>query len=74
MYNVKGGRYTKFVGSFGPLKAICKVRLEYEDGSTQTVCTDDGWRVRSGPITFSCMYGGEDYDARLNLRVGIALI
>jgi len=29
MYNVKGGRYVKFKGSFGPLKAICQVRLEY---------------------------------------------
>ena len=25
MYNVKGGRYTKFTGSFGPLKAICQI-------------------------------------------------
>jgi alpha-L-rhamnosidase len=65
MYNVKGGRYTKFTGSFGPLKAICHVRLEYDDGSIQTVCTDDSWRVRSGPITFSSIYGGEDYDVRL---------
>jgi len=65
MYNVKGGRYTKFTGSFGPLKAICQVHLEYDDGSIQTVCTDDSWRIRSGPITFSSIYGGEDYDARL---------
>ena len=65
MYNVTGGRYTKFTGSFGPLKAICQIRLEYKDGSTEEVCTDENWRVSSGPITFSCVYGGEDYDARL---------
>lgn len=65
MYNVKGGRYTKFTGSFGPLKAICRIRLEYKDGSTEELCTDENWRVMSGPITFCCVFGGEDYDARL---------
>jgi hypothetical protein len=65
MYNVKGGRYTKFKGSFGPLKVICRMQLEYTDGSSQTICTNDRWRVSPGPITFCCVYGGEDYDARL---------
>ncbi len=65
MYNVVGGRYVKFKGSFGPLKAICQVRLEYADGSVETVGTDTNWRTSPGAITFSCVYGGEDYDARL---------
>lgn len=65
MYNVRGGRYTKFIGSFGPLKAIGELRLEYADGREEVVGTDSKWRVHPGPITFSCIYGGEDYDARL---------
>lgn len=65
MYHVAGGRYTKFKGSFGPQKAIAQLRLEYEDGSIQTVGTDEQWKVHPGPITFSCVYGGEDFDARL---------
>ena len=65
MYNVRGGRYTKFIGSFGPLKAIGELRLEYADGREEVVGTDSKWRVHPGPITFSCVYGGEDYDARL---------
>jgi alpha-L-rhamnosidase len=65
MYNVTGGRYVKFKGSFGPLKAIAQLRLEYDNGSVEIVGTDEQWRVHSGPITFSCTYGGEDYDARL---------
>jgi alpha-L-rhamnosidase len=65
MYNVKGGRYVKFKGSFGPLKAICQIRLEYEDGTTQIIGTNKDWLVKAGPITFSCVYGGEDYDSRL---------
>lgn len=65
MYNVRGGRYIKFTGSFGPLKAIAQLRLEYADGSVDWVATDTGWRYAPGPLTFSCVYGGEDYDARL---------
>lgn len=67
MYNVvRRNRFVKFTGSFGPLKAICQLRLEYSDGSTETVGTDDTWRTHAGPITFSSIYGGEDCDARLN--------
>ncbi|MGA2499515.1 MAG: family 78 glycoside hydrolase catalytic domain [Tepidisphaeraceae bacterium] len=68
MYNVKGGRYTKFKGTFGPLKAIAQLRLEYADGTVETIATGDGWKVAPGPITFSCIYGGEDYNARLDPR------
>jgi hypothetical protein len=66
MYNVHAGRYTKFTGTFGPLKAIAQLRLEYADGSVEIIGTDEQWRVAPGPITFSSVYGGEDYDARLN--------
>lgn len=67
MYNVARvtNRFTKFKGSFGPLKAIAQIRLEYADGSAETIGTDDQWRVAPGPITFSSIFGGEDCDARL---------
>lgn len=68
MYHVKGGRYVKFKGSFGPLKAIVQLRMEYADGTTEIVGTDEQWRTSPGPITFSCVYGGEDYDARAEQR------
>ena len=68
MYNVAGGRYTKFKGSFGPPKAIAQVQLEYADGTTEILGTDDHWRVAAGPIVFSCVFGGEDYDARRSPR------
>lgn len=67
MYNVIGGRYVKFKGSFGPLKLIAQLRLEFADGSTQIIGTDESWKLHAGPITFSCVYGGEDYDARMEL-------
>jgi alpha-L-rhamnosidase len=64
MYNVTGGRYTKFKGSFGDLKLILHLRVEYSDGTTDSVVSDDTWRASAGPVVFSCIYGGEDYDAR----------
>ena len=68
MYNVPDGkgRYVKFVGSFGPRQAIAQIRLEYADGSVQVVGSDASWKASNhGPITFNTIYGGEDYDARL---------
>jgi alpha-L-rhamnosidase len=67
MYNVTAtaGRYTKFKGSFGPLKLIGQLQIDYADGSSDCVVTDSSWKVAGGPITFSSIYGGEDYDARL---------
>jgi hypothetical protein len=64
MYNVVGGRYTKFTGSFGPPKLIAQLEIGYADGTTERVVTDRSWKTTPGPITFSCIYGGEDYDAR----------
>ena len=64
-FNVHGGRYTKLTLSFGQLQALALLRLEYQDGSVETLVTDGRWKTASGPITFSSIYGGEDYDARL---------
>jgi hypothetical protein len=64
MYNVTGGRYVKFKGSFGPPKLILRLRIEHDDGSVTEIGTDGAWKTAPGPITFSCIYGGEDFDAR----------
>lgn len=65
MYNVQEGRYVKFTTPFRPLMVLAQLRLEYADGTVEDVVTDKNWRVAQGPITFSNVYGGEDYDARL---------
>lgn len=65
MYNVQEGRYVKFTTPFHPLMALAQLRLEYADGTVEDIPTDAEWRVTKGPITFSNVYGGEDYDARL---------
>lgn len=66
MYNVEGirGRYTKFVGSFGKPKLILQLHLRFTDGSERVIISNKSWKKASGPIVFSSIYGGEDYDAR----------
>ena len=64
-YNIPNERYYKMTGSFGAPKLKMALLVTYADGSRQTVVTDGNWRVSSGPITYSSIYGGEDYDARL---------
>ncbi len=64
LYNVVGGRYVKFTGSFGPPKLIFQMHLFHEDGTEMIVSSDNSWKTEDGPIVFSCPYGGEDYDAR----------
>jgi alpha-L-rhamnosidase len=69
MYHVvRRNRFAKFTGSFGPLRAMLHLRLEYADGAVEFVGTDTTWRVHAGPITYSSIYGGEDHDARLEQK------
>ena len=49
MYNVvRRNRFVKFTGSFGPLRAILHLRLEYADGTVEFVGTDGTWRTLTG--------------------------
>jgi len=69
MYHVeRRNRFAKFTGSFGPLRAIAQLELEYADGQRETVVTDERWRVHPGGITYASIFGGEDFDARLEPR------
>jgi len=67
MYNIQPDsvRYVKFLNSYGSLKAILQLKLEYADGSSQTIGTDQSWQVSPGPVTYMNQFGGEDFDARL---------
>ena len=64
-YNVVGGRYSKYTGSFGTPRVWAQLHLEFTDGANTDVATDRSWRSHPGPITFSDTFGGEDFDARL---------
>ncbi|WP_161601463.1 family 78 glycoside hydrolase catalytic domain [Paenibacillus luteus] len=64
-YNITGTRYTKFTGSYGLPKAIMQLEIELDNGETIQISSGPEWEMAPGPIYFSCVYGGEDYDARL---------
>jgi Glycogen debranching enzyme len=64
-YHVPAERYRKLTGSFGHPKMICRLIIRYEDGSTENIVSNESWKVAAGPVTFTSIYGGEDYDARL---------
>jgi alpha-L-rhamnosidase len=47
------------------LALLAQLEVEYADGRTQTVVTDETWRACTGPILAGDLYDGETYDARL---------
>jgi len=68
MYNVPGGRYVYFERSYGKMKLLLQLNIKYVDGTRDEIVTDESWNHAPSPLTFSCIYGGEDYDARLEQR------
>ena len=44
---------------------LCQLKIVYEDGITEEICTDESWQGKDSPILFSEIYDGEIYDARL---------
>ncbi|MDG2528148.1 alpha-L-rhamnosidase [Caulobacter endophyticus] len=53
--------------SFGeaPLRYLAQLEIRYADGRLQSLGSDETWQVGRSPITYCDIYGGEDYDARL---------
>ena len=68
MYRVPGGRYVYFPRSYGDRKLLATLRIIYEDGRTQEISTGDDWKIGESPILFCCIYGGEDYDGRIDWK------
>lgn len=69
MYHIdqSGTRFAYSRHSFGEQKASVFIKAWYSNGSIETFADAAGWFSAPGPITFSCIYGGEDYDARLEI-------
>lgn len=65
MYHVNGGRYVKFRRGYGPPTLCLQIDIDYTDGSRECLFSDASWRYAFSPVTFDCIFGGEDYDARL---------
>ena len=52
-------------GRYGAdFRFLAQLLIEYDDGSTEVVATDDTWRAAAGPILLADLYDGETCDAR----------
>lgn len=53
---------------FGFPRLIAQLQIEYADGSSEWIVSDESWKVTNkGPITENNEFDGEKYDARLEL-------
>ncbi|MDR0542262.1 MAG: glycoside hydrolase family 78 protein, partial [Dysgonamonadaceae bacterium] len=64
-YNAVGNRYRKLWVTFGPPTLFLEMHIDYKDGSKEIISSNEQWKYDLSPITFNDIYGGEDYDARL---------
>ncbi|GAB5552761.1 MAG: glycoside hydrolase family 78 protein [Saprospiraceae bacterium] len=46
------------------LALLMQLQINYSDGSSELITTDQNWKVSYGPIQESDIYNGEKYDAR----------
>jgi len=67
-YNINRERYRKLIIAYGYPKMIGKLKIDYTDGSSTTVISGTDWKCDLSPILFSSIYGGEDYDARMEQK------
>lgn len=51
--------------SFGTPPGRVQLHVVYENGAEELVVSDGSWKSSQSPITYNHIYGGEDYDARL---------
>jgi len=58
-------RYRKLKVAFGYPKMICRLLIQYADGTSTNIVSNQSWKTAPSPITFSSIYGGEDYNANL---------
>jgi alpha-L-rhamnosidase len=47
------------------LALLAQLEIDYADGTSERIVTDETWRAARGPILASDIYDGETYDARL---------
>jgi hypothetical protein len=64
-HNINRERYFKISIAFGMPKLIARLNIRYSDGTESNTISDTSWKTSPSAVTFNSIYGGEDYDARL---------
>lgn len=59
--------YNNTPSFFGTPVLWVAMRITYEDGVEKWIYTDKDWKWGRGPITFSHLFDGETYDARVQI-------
>jgi alpha-L-rhamnosidase len=60
--------WSGFRSTRGPNLLRAQLDVTSRGGVRRTIGTDESWRTAAAPVTFSEIYGGESYDARLAPR------
>ena len=60
--NIGWGNVNGYYGS--KLALLAQLQINYTDGTSEIIGTDQNWKVTNGPIIESDIYNGETYDAR----------
>ncbi|MCC7377710.1 MAG: glycoside hydrolase family 78 protein [Verrucomicrobiales bacterium] len=48
-------------------RLLLQFHLDYSDGKTEVLVSDESWKIGASPTVFDSIYGGESYDAGLEL-------
>ncbi|WP_462409553.1 glycoside hydrolase family 78 protein [Neobacillus sp. Marseille-QA0830] len=62
-FGFDGGEYEVYGDQFA---LLCELIIQYADGTTSVINSDESWQARKSPILFSGLYDGEIYDATSN--------
>ncbi len=62
------GRHIALYG-FGKPRAVCLVRIEYQDGSLQVIASRESWFSGFGPVRDNSIFDGEHYDANIPITL-----
>jgi alpha-L-rhamnosidase len=57
--------YRKLLVAYDNPKMIFKLQLKYDDGSSETVVSDESWKVSESPVKYSSIFAGETYNATM---------
>lgn len=49
---------------YGDVCLCAELHIQYENGETEIIATDDTWTYKYSPIVLNNLYGGETYDTR----------
>ncbi|BAV05163.1 Alpha-L-rhamnosidase N-terminal domain-containing protein [Filimonas lacunae] len=64
-YYINREKYFKLLTAYGMPKLLCKIQITYTDGTQDVIVSGPDWKTAPSAITYSSMYSGEEYDARL---------